>query len=113
MTAAPSLVWFHHDLRLDDNPALRAAVERGGPVIPVLRWSPVDEGIWFPGAASRWWLRHSLAALDGSLRSHGARLVLRRGGALGAVLELCRETGARAVLWSRRYEPVIVQRDRG
>src|SRR5262245_3506509 len=112
MTAAPSLVWLRQDLRLEDNPALRAAVDRGGPVIPLFIWSPEEEGTWSPGAASRWWLHHSLAALDGALRAIGSRLVLRRGGTLAALLELRRETGARAVFWNRRYEPVIVQRDR-
>ena len=28
-------VWFRQDLRLQDNPALSAAVKRGEPVIPV------------------------------------------------------------------------------
>jgi hypothetical protein len=29
---APSILWFRLDLRLADNPALHAAVNRGGPV---------------------------------------------------------------------------------
>ena len=110
---APTLVWLRQDLRIGDNPALQAAIERGGPVVPVFIWSPEEEGSWSPGAASRWWLHHSLAALDDALRSLGSRLVLRRGSALAALLELQRETGARAVTWNRRYEPLIVQRDRG
>ena len=64
----PTLVWFRLDLRLTDNPALSAAVRRGGPVIPVYIWAPEEEGAWPPGAASRWWLHHSLAALDAGLR---------------------------------------------
>ena len=48
----PSLVWFRLDLRLADNPALLAAVKRGGPVIPVFVWAPEEEGDWPPGAAS-------------------------------------------------------------
>src|SRR6185436_3034073 len=35
MKPAPTLVWFRHDLRLADNPALAAAIKRGGPVAPV------------------------------------------------------------------------------
>ena len=31
-----ALLWFRLDLRLAGNPALRAALHRGGPVIPVL-----------------------------------------------------------------------------
>ena len=31
----PSLVWFRDDLRLADNPALTAALERGKPIVAV------------------------------------------------------------------------------
>jgi deoxyribodipyrimidine photo-lyase len=48
-----SIVWFRHDLRLHDNPALRAEIQRGGPMLPVFIWSPQEEGAWAPGAASR------------------------------------------------------------
>ena len=61
---APAVVWVRQDLRLADNPALAAAVERRGPVIPVFIWAPDDEGAWPPGAASRWWLDRSLADLS-------------------------------------------------
>jgi deoxyribodipyrimidine photo-lyase len=30
---SPSIVWFRDDLRLADNPALHAAVDRGEPII--------------------------------------------------------------------------------
>lgn len=35
MPASPTLVWFRDDLRLADHPALRAAIDRGEPVIGV------------------------------------------------------------------------------
>lgn len=100
-----TLVWFRHDLRLADNPAFTAAVNRGGPVVPVFLWSPEEEGAWPPGAASRWWLHHSLAALDASLREHGSRLIYRRGPALPVLRALLDEVGADKVYWNRRYEP--------
>lgn len=103
MTA--TLVWLRQDLRLRDNDALHAAVERAGAVIPVYLWSPEEEGAWPPGAASRWWLHQSLAALDAELRELGSRLVLRRGPALETLRALLHETGATAVYWNRRYEP--------
>lgn len=111
MSASPTLVWFRQDLRLDDNPALLAAVARGGLVVPVFIWSPDEEGEWAPGAASRWWLHQSLASLDASLRQHGSRLLVRRGPTLPALLELARATGAGAVVWNRRYEPAVIVRD--
>jgi len=105
------LVWFRNDLRLEDNPALLAAVESGAPVIPIFVWSPQEESPWAPGAASRWWLHQSLTRLDQALRRKGVRLVVRRGPALAALRSLRAETGASAVFWNRCYEPAVLQRD--
>jgi deoxyribodipyrimidine photo-lyase len=52
-----------------------------------------------------------LVALDTRLRKIGSRLVIRRGPALEVLRTLARETDAGAVLWSRRYEPVVRDRD--
>jgi deoxyribodipyrimidine photo-lyase len=106
-----SLLWFRQDLRLDDNPALAAAIRRGRPVIPVFILDPDGEGDWPPGGASRWWLHHSLAALDEALAARGSRLILRRGPTMKVLDELIEETGAEAVLWNRRYEPAAIERD--
>jgi deoxyribodipyrimidine photo-lyase len=102
-----SIVWFRLDLRRTDNPALAAAALRGGAVIPVFIWAPGEEGAWPPGAASRWWLHHSLQALAKDLGG----LVIRRGPSLDALRQLVKETGATAVFWNRRYEPALIERD--
>ena len=94
--ASPSIVWLRDDLRLADNPALTAAAERGGPIVLVYVLDEVSPGIRPLGAASRWWLHNSLAAL-------GDRLVLRRGAAEEVIPALVAETGAGAVFWNRRY----------
>ncbi len=112
MAAPISLVWLRLDLRLADNPALAAAVQRGGPVIPVFVWTPDEEGEWPPGAASRWWLHHSLAALARDLERLGSPLVLRRGPSLATLRALVKASGAKAVFWNRRYEPAAIARDR-
>ncbi|HMO66382.1 MAG TPA: deoxyribodipyrimidine photo-lyase, partial [Verrucomicrobiota bacterium] len=109
--ATPALLWLRLDLRLADQPALAAARAAGGPVIPVFIWAPEEEAPWAPGAASRWWLHHSLAALAESLAERGSRLILRRGPTLETLRALVRETGARAVFWNRRYEPAVIARD--
>lgn len=100
---SPSIVWFRGDLRLADNPALRAAVERGGPVIAVFVLDEESPGIRPLGGAARWWLHHSLASLAERLQEKGARLVLRRGPAAAVVRDVVSEAGARAVFWNRRY----------
>ncbi len=107
-----SLVWFRADLRLADNPALDAAAQSGGSVIPVFIWAPDEEKPWEPGGASRWWLHHSVAELQSRLAKAGSRLVIRCGPTLPALRELVLETGASAVFWNRRYEPGVIARDK-
>lgn len=108
---ALGIVWFRKDLRLSDNPALDAAVAPGSPVIPVFIQSPDEDSPWAPGAASNWWLHHSLAALDQSLRARGSRLILRSGPAIQCLRQLAGECGATSVYWNRRYEPEVLARD--
>jgi len=107
----PILVWFRQDLRLADNPALNYALQQKRPVVPVYIWAPEEEGDWPPGAASRWWLHHSLNALDASLRKAGSGLILRRGSSEQALRELMEQTGATELVWNRRYEPAVIARD--
>ncbi len=113
----PVILWFRNDLRLDDNAALALALREGAPVIPVFVFAPGEEAPWSPGGASRWWLHHALQDLDGQLRERGSRLIVKKAapgqGSLDVLSSLARETGARAVFWSRRYEPGIIQRDSG
>lgn len=111
-TQSTTLIWFRNDLRLNDNPAIQAAVERGGPVVPVFVWAPEEAGEWAPGGASKWWLHRSLLALSDSLRAAGGSLIVRRGPSLPTLRELIRETGAGAVIWNRCYEPAAIQRDK-
>ncbi len=112
MKPTPILVWFRLDLRLQDNPALRAAVAHGGPVIPIYVHDEAAEGRWPPGAAARWWLHHSLTALDQSLRGRGSRLILARGDSLNLLRILAKGTGAGAVYWINRPEPAAAVHDR-
>jgi deoxyribodipyrimidine photolyase len=99
-----TLVWFRQDLRLEDNPALHAASQGDGAVIPVYIWSPEDEGDWPPGAASRWWLHQSLHALDRDLRKRGSRLILAKAPASRVLEQLLVQPKATAVYWNRRYD---------
>ncbi|MEY2920805.1 MAG: hypothetical protein RL261_2110, partial [Pseudomonadota bacterium] len=111
MSATTTLVWFRRDLRLSDNPALTAAVADSDRVVAVYVHAPEEESPWSPGAATRWWLHHSLAALDAALRQQGISLTLRAGPALSALTGLAREVGATKVVWNRLYDPATVARD--
>ncbi len=99
------IVWFRQDLRLDDHPALFAALRAKAAIVPVYVHAPADDGAARLGAASRWWLHSSLAALDTSLRERHGRLVLREGPTVAALTALVQDVKATAVYWNRRYEP--------
>ena len=102
-----TIVWFRLDLRLSDNPAFVHAAALG-PVIPIYI---LDETSWpggrRVGAASRWWLHHSLASLEQRLGG----LVLLRGDPRHLLPALIRKTSASAVMWNRCYEPHAIARD--
>ena len=108
---AATLVWFRNDLRLADNPALIAGLGSGRAVVPVYVLDEETDGIRPPGAASRWWLHHSLQALDASLRALGSRLVLRRGPAERVLEDLAAECDASAIYWNRAYDQSTRERD--
>ncbi len=112
MTDKPIIVWFRRDLRLADHAALSAAIEAGASVVPTYVLDDAAAGTWRAGAASRWWLHHSLASLKGSIEALGSKLVLRRGDTAEVLAALARETGAAAVYCSRGYEPFAQQLER-
>ncbi len=107
----PTIVWFRADLRMSDHAALDDAARRG-PVVPLYVLESEGTGTRFPGAASRGWLAGSLEALGRSLAAAGSPLVLRRGEALAVLRAVIAETGARRVVWLRRYDPEGMETDR-
>ena len=103
---AATIVWFRLDTRLEDNPALHAAVQRGAPVVPLFIWSPDDEGGRAPGGASKYWLQRSLAVLSESIKACGARLVIRVAPTAREVLQaVINECGADAAPYFRIFSP--------
>ncbi len=98
------IVWFRQDLRVRDHHALAAALQ-AGPVLPVYILDDESPAAQRIGAAQRWWLHHSLAALRDDLARLGAPLILRRGKASVALAKLAAETGASAVHAHHHYEP--------
>ena len=102
------IVWFRQDLRIADNPALSAAADSGRPIVPVYILDDHSAEEWSMGAASRWWLHHSLKALAQSL---DGKLRLLSGDARAVIPGLVREIDAAAVMWNRCYEPWRAARD--
>lgn len=91
------LVWLRRDLRLHDHPALNAALEQGGPVVPVFCF---DDGLLAGRHASgsrTQFLLECLHQLDEGLRRRGSRLFVRRGLPQHELPALAREVGANCV----------------
>ncbi|MEX0965195.1 MAG: deoxyribodipyrimidine photo-lyase [Pseudohongiellaceae bacterium] len=106
MSSNTAILWFRQDLRLSDNPALRAAIDDGA-VLPLYI---LDENSdWNRGGASRWWLHHSLNALNKSLRG---QLWVYAGDSTEILPRLASEHGASHVHWNRCYEPWRISQDR-
>ena len=66
MSGSVHIHWFRQDLRLSDNPSLSAAAAKGA-VLPVYILDDANAGDHRMGGASRWWLHHSLTALNQAL----------------------------------------------
>jgi len=108
-----AIVWFRRDLRLADNPALRAAVDGDfEAIVPVFIHAPDELGQWAPGGAQRVWLHQSLCALAQELEHLGSRLVIRTGPTQDTLDTLIEESGATAVFWNRLYDPAEIERDK-
>ncbi|XP_047319888.1 cryptochrome-1-like [Impatiens glandulifera] len=106
-----SIVWFRRDLRVEDNPALAAGV-RAGAIVAVFIWAPEEEGHYYPGRVSRWWLKHSLDHLDSSLRSLGTCLITKRStDSISSLIEILKSTGATQLLFNHLYDPLSLVRD--
>ncbi len=99
--------WFRQDLRLVDNPSFSAAL-RDGTVLPVYIYDECNGGKNNMGAASRWWLHHSLNALNKSLNG---KLSVHRGDPKKILIDLIQKHNVKAVYWNRCYEPWRITRD--
>lgn len=98
-----SIVWFRDDLRLDDQPALGAAIAAGRPLLALFI---LDERATLRplGAAARWWLHGSLAALGNRLEALGVPLILRRGDTIKILSETALASGATVLYHGRQWD---------
>ena len=101
-----SVMWFRRDLRLADNPALRAAADDGD-VLPLF---VLDPALWGPaGPSRRAYLGASLRALDASLGRVGLSVV--RGDPVRRVVLAAKAVGATAVHVAADHGPYGARRD--
>ena len=120
VNALPVLLWLRRDLRLEDHPALHAAVaeaeRREAPLLPVYVWEP---GLLAGPRASgnrAWFLRESLAQLAEALRGRGSGLLELQGPAhvaLPALVRSLRDAGTGVQVYATRdHTPYARARDR-
>lgn len=107
---APVIVWFRRDLRLDDHPALDAALASGRPVVPVVVLDPRLHGRGAP-RRRRERFDGAVVALDRDLRTRGGRLILRTGDPATVIAALAAEARADEVVASRDLTPYARRRD--
>ncbi len=94
-----ALFWFRNDLRLEDNPALRAAASEATTLLPVYVHDPSQRAptAWgFPRVAihRRRFLADTLIDLTSCLQAHGGDLAQIEGRPRDALASLAREIGA-------------------
>jgi deoxyribodipyrimidine photo-lyase len=105
-----TILWFRQDLRLDDHPALIAAINNGEKIVPVFIHDPaVPRPL---GHVSRWWQINSLQNLQTRLRDLGSDLLYFEGDTQTSLNKIIAETAASCVFWMRSYDPASVDRDK-
>lgn len=109
-TSKIAVVWFRNDLRLQDNPALIEGSQYTH-LIPLYIWDPQTEAPWDPGAASRWWVHHSLKSLNESLLEKNSKLLIVQNKRLHVFKKLLEAFPIHSVFWNRAYEPLIRKSD--
>ncbi|MFD6336737.1 cryptochrome/photolyase family protein [Streptomyces sp. NPDC060131] len=92
-----AVVLFTSDLRVHDQPVLRAAVDGAEEVVPLFVRDPGVAAVGFDAPNRRAFLADCLASLDTALRERGGRLVIRSGDPVEQVCRVVRESGARRV----------------
>jgi deoxyribodipyrimidine photo-lyase len=102
-----SIWWIRRDLRLSDNPTLRAALGAGD-VVPVFILDPVFST---QSPRRRSFLHEGLAALNKDLRTRNSYLVTRHGNPLEVLRQLIQDTNAATIFAEEDYTPYARSRD--
>jgi deoxyribodipyrimidine photo-lyase len=107
-----AIVWFRRDLRVHDNPSLRAALDSGERVVPFFCLDDrLLHGRHSSGPRTQF-LLECLEDLDRSLRERGSGLVVRRGRPEEELARLAREVDARSVHFAGDVSPFARRRAR-
>ena len=103
-----SIHWFRQDLRIKDNPSLDSASQFDS-LLPIYILDDTNSEEFSMGAASRWWLYHSLRTLNESL---DGKLLIYKGDPSKVLEQLAEEHEISYISWNRCYEPWRIKRDK-
>lgn len=101
--------WIRRDIRLQDNPALMAALEQAGRFLPLFILEPSLMSKAAP--RRRAFLLQALEDLDAQLQARGSRLIVRQGSALAALYLLAEELGEVQIFAHEDFSPFAKTRD--
>ena len=104
----PLIYWIRRDFRIQNNPALKYAIDTNQPIIPVFI---KDEFVDNLGSAPKWRLGLGLEYLAKLYKKYGVEVIFRTGSAEKVLTELINETHANQIVWGRTYLPPVNTRD--
>ena len=97
-----SLLWFKHDLRVDDHPFFaQSQSAQDGLVVPLFVFDPAAYSPYQETAADIEWLEKVLRSLKAKLRALGSDLVVRVGKAEDVIAEVCDQYSVDEIVTSR------------
>jgi deoxyribodipyrimidine photo-lyase len=111
-----SIVWHRRDLRVDDNPALDAAVQmampQGSPIVGVFIFDPAILKSDMVGGGMVDFMLGCLQELQQSYRALGSELLFLYGEPVNRLIHLTQALGAKRVFFNQDVEPMAIARDR-
>lgn len=97
-----TLIWLRNDLRIQDNPALEAALLTGGSVTALYIHEETGTSRKVGGAA-RWWLETSLETFAAQLAQKNIALKVETGDPSIIIEHFVATEAVQTVYWNRRY----------
>ena len=100
-----TLIWFQRDLRIQNNPCLEWALKLNQPIDAIYIHSPDEDSPWSEGAASKWWLHHSLQKLSKQLGQLNIQLHFFNANSSETLKTLFESGEYNEIVWGNRIEP--------
>ena len=106
-----ALIWHRRDLRIDDNPAIDAALAEGFDPVGVFIFDRRILSTLAPSDRRVEFIHRSVQELAASYARAGRPFFAIAGAAAESVAHLAQQVGAQAVFAGRDYEPSSIERD--